>query len=106
MQTKTKKVLNIKVKFFSEICFDFKADIEKNESIVIKLSYPFTIAYLIEILEIRFPSLSSVVRDSNGSYVNYLGIVVNGRDFCHVSNFNWVLKDNDEVTFMYLGVGG
>jgi len=106
MQTKTEKVLNIKVKFFSEICFNLKADIKQNKSITIELFYPFTIVHLINVLEIRFPSLSSVIRNSNGGYANYLGIVLNGRDFCHVSNFNRTLKDNDEVTFMYLGVGG
>ena len=106
MQTKTEKVLNIKVKFFSELCFNLKENIEPNETIIVKLSYPFTIAHLIEILEIQFPSLSSVIRDSNSNYVNYLGIVVNGRDFCHISNFKRILKDNDQVTFMYLGVGG
>ncbi|MFZ7120211.1 MAG: MoaD/ThiS family protein [Eubacteriaceae bacterium] len=99
--------ISLKIIFFSEIFLNKQVkNIEKNKKITIKLSFPYTIYHLIEEIEENFPSLAGIFKNNNGSYPEHLAIVINGKDFCHISNFNRILHNNDEITFMYLGVGG
>jgi len=93
--------ITIKVKFLGIIRHTIGTG-----NIIVKLSYPFTIEHLINSLEQQFSSLSGLITNSDGDYITYFVVGINGKGFYHSSDFDRKLQNNDEITLMYMEVGG
>ncbi|MDK2823595.1 MAG: sulfur-carrier protein [Clostridia bacterium] len=77
----------------------------KNRQTNIKISQPFTVQHLIEVLEKMYPKLKENIR-YKGEFVPYLNIVVNGCEILPIQARNKELREGDQIVLMYVGVGG
>lgn len=94
------KSITVKVKFLGIIYC-----VTNTKSVIVNLNDPFTIERLINSLEGQFTSLPGTIRDFDGNFVIYFIVVVNGRVY-RTPDFGQKLEDGDEVTFMFMEVGG
>jgi hypothetical protein len=79
---------------------------QHDRNVIIKLMEPFTVHHLIEILEIKFPKLKKRIKNREGQYYSYVVIVINGREIVPMTENFKELNTGDEISLMYLCVGG